>query len=427
MSTFRPSTSKLSKAASVSAVLGLAVALAAVAAGPQGANPPGQRELPSFLEEFRGGKERALSLFLDDFAADRETPLVVAEVSFPSAVGKVHGFWARPDNPQRLPAVLLIYDEAAWTAWMKTNTRQLASIGYEVLVVNLQQRRDAAAKVGAGAFTDEAALAELSAAVRWLRSRAGVLPNRLGVVAWGWSGGQALALAAAAPLQACVLCDARLPSEPGVVAGLRETPLLGVFSGGDKTGQRKLSDFQTLLASQKVVCKVHVTGSVQPGFMGPPEQKAYAHDAAEDAWFAIFNFLEKHVEDARPSGVAVAPGAGAAPTNAPVATIADIMRAVNEPSGLRGALSKALEQQPSNDRQWARIRANAALVAEAGAWLRVRTPSKGAIEHWTKQAQAFTGAAEAMVAAADKKDYQAAQRSLVMLAEQCAACHDEHR
>jgi dienelactone hydrolase len=422
MNTFRPSTYKPSKVACLIAALGLGVALAAFAPGQQGPPPRAHGDSPSFLDEFRGGKARDLPLFLDDFVADKETPLTIGDADFPSAVGKVRGFWARPDSKTRVPAVLLVYDEATWTDWMKTNSRHLASIGYEVLLVNVQPRRIAAGESVAGA-TDEATLAELLAAVRWLRGRSAVLPNRLGVVGWGWSGGQALALASATSMQACVICDASLPTAQSVVVGLRETPLLGLFAGADKPSQRTLAGFRTLVAAQQVPWKERAFAGARPGFMGPPERKAYDHDAAEEAWVAIYNFLEKHVEDARPSGLAVA----STPAQQPVATIADIMRAVNEPTGLRGTLSKALEQKPSNDRQWARMRANAALVAEAGAWLRMRTPSKGPVEHWHKQARAFTGAAKALVAAADKKDYPAAQRSLVMLAEHCAACHEEHR
>jgi hypothetical protein len=296
-----------------------------------------------------------------------------------------------------------------------------------VLALNVHKRRVAAFRSAVEGQVDEATLAELSGAVRWLRGRADVLPNRLGAVGWGWSGFQVLALASAMPLQACVICDAPLPSEPSLFVGLRESPLLVLFGGADKASQADRVAFHKLLAVHDVSCKFHVADGAHAGFMGPPEEKTFAHDAAEDAWVAIYNFLEKHVEDARPSGLAAAAGAGQAPMPKQVATIADIMRAVNEPTGLRGALSKALEQEPKTDRQWLRIRSNAALVAEAGALLEMRKPVKGPIDHWKKQARAYTAAAEAMVGAADQKDYPAMQRGLVLLAEQCAACHDEHR
>ena len=385
-------------------MLGVALAAAVVAAPAESGNAT--RDLPPFLEDFQAGQLRDLPLFLDDFFADRETPVVARAVEFPGAAGPVHGYWARPERAQPLPAALLVYDQAPWTAWMQTNARQLASIGYEVLALNVQRHRLAAA----GAFTDEAALAELSAAVRWLRGRKDVLPNRLGVVGWGWSGGQALALAAALPVQACVLCDAPLPNEAGVILGLRGTPVLAVY-GANAANAKELPAFNKRLAARQGVCKLHVAPQVHAGFMGPPASKEYVHDAAEDAWVEIYNFLEKYVEDARPNELPAKPASS-------VATIADLMRAVNEPAGLRGTLSRALEQEPKNERQWGQIRANAALIAEAGAWLQARTPPKGLAGHWQKQAQAFTAAATAIVDAADRHDYAGARQRLAKLAGQ---------
>jgi hypothetical protein len=154
--------------------------------------------------------------------------------------------------------------------------------------------------------------------------------------------------------------------------------------------------------------------------MGPPGTPAYVHDAAEQAWVDIYNFLEKHLEDARPA----APGA---PAFKSIATIADIMRSVNESAGLRGAVGKALEQEPKGPKQWQRIRANAALMAEAGQSLERLQPSSGPAGLWKEQAEAFTAGAEAIVHAADQRDYPAAQRALTQLAERCAACHAIYR
>ena len=177
--------------------------------------------------------------------------------------------------------------------------------------------------------------------------------------------------------------------------------------------KEKLSAFRQLLVANKVPCQFHVAEGVQAGFLGPPEKKPYAHDAAEDAWLAIYNFLEKHVEDAGPPDP---PSLGPAGARWPRLRISC---APNQPTGLRGGLGKALEQKPGSLKEWQRIRANAALMAEAGAWLRRQSPPKGPSGHWQEQAQAFTQAAEALVNAADQRDYLAAQRGLAQLAGQC--------
>jgi dienelactone hydrolase len=416
MSTFPRSicwSNKAARMAGVSAVAFVTVALVSAWPQPAPQNSDKAQGLSPFLEDFQAGKPRMLAPFLDDFFADTEIHVVAKAVRFASAVGPVEAFWARPDHKQALPAALLVYDDDSWAKWMEVNARHLAGIGYEVLTVNVHERRRASN--AAAGFTDEATLAQLSAAVRWLRGRSEVLPNRLGVVAWNWSGGQALALASATSLQACVVCDAPLPSEHGLIVGLRGTPMLVVCAKG-KRGD--LAVFRQRLGAHQVLCKIHAASGVQSGFMGPPDRKSFSHDAAEDAWVAIYSFLEKHVEDARPPAVESLQS---------TATIADIMRAVNEPGGLRGVLSKALEQEPNGAKQWQRIRANAALMAESGGWLQSQPPPKGPEGHWKEQAQVFRAAAEAIVQAADQRDYAAARRGLQHLAGQCAACHQEHR
>jgi dienelactone hydrolase/cytochrome c556 len=355
--------------------------------------------------------------FLDEFRANKEVPVVEEEITFPSAAGPVRANWGRPGNKDPLPALLLVYDDEAWTAWMKTNVRNLAGIGYEVVALNVAKQRQSAVKAGAGPFTDQAALAVMSGAVRWLRGRPTVAPGRMGVIGWNWSGGQALALASAMSLQACVVCEAPLPTEAGIILGLRGKSVLGVYAARDKGSQKELPAFRKLLADQQVPGKFHVA-STDRGFMGPPGNRPCANQVAEDTWVEIYNFLEKHVEDA----VAGHEVSGKGP-----ATIADIMRAVNEPSGLRGAISKALEKEPAGERQWQSVRANAALIAEAGVWLQQQSPAKGQVGHWKEQSRAYTAAAEEVVHAADRRDYAGARQGLVRLAGQCASCHLEHR
>jgi dienelactone hydrolase len=398
MSTSRPSTCKWSKPAAAAGALGLALCLAG-APGGRSEPPPTQRDLPPFLQLFKG---------------DKAPPVGGKQISFASAIGTGTGYVARPETREVLPAVLLIAGEEGLTDWLKESARDLASVGYVVLAV---------APPPGGAHPDEQALAESWAALRWLRRRTDVLPDRVGVVGWSRGGGLALELAAAAPVQACVVCDAPVPEDPALVPRLRGTAVLGLFAGQDSAAQKALPAFRKALAEARLSHKVHVYDGARAGFMGPPERKAYDREAADRAWVEVYEFLGKYVEDAAPACPAAAP-TGAAPA---VATIADLMRAVNEPTGVRGALIQALEQEPAGPRQWERVRADAALIAEAGTLLQGRTPPKGSRAHWLEQARAFTAAAESLVSAADRRDYPAARRGLKELGERCAACHEQHR
>ncbi len=383
--------------------LGLALLVLAGASGTRSAPPPPEDEPSPFLKLFKGTKP---------------PPVVAKNITFASAVGSGSGYLARPDTSERLPAILLIPGKEGLTDWMKEATRDLASVGYVALAVAPQHGGNRPSDPA-----DEKDLAELWAALRWLRRRPDIQPDRVGVVGWSRSGGLALALAEATSLQACVVCDAHVPDDPALLARLRGTALLGLFGGKEPAVGKAAATFRKALTKAGLPNKVVVYDSAGAGFMGPPESKGYDSEVADRAWIEVYEFLGKYVEDALPC-TAAAPSTGAPPA---VATIADVMRAVNGPTKVRDALSQELKEKPAGPRQWDHVRADAALIAEAGNLLQARTPRKGAHDHWLEQAKAFTAAAQTIVSAADRRDYPAAQRGLKELGERCAACHEQHR
>jgi hypothetical protein len=186
------------------------------------------------------------------------------------------------------------------------------------------------------------------------------------------------------------------------------------------------ANFQKALTRAGIPHKLLAYPGARPGFMCPAE-KTYERDAAEAAYFEVYEFLGKYVEDAPSNNPAVGPEARPVSAQKAFATIADIMRAVNEPTGVRGALAEALATRPGKRQDWQRVRAGAALLAEAGNLLRVRTPPKGSREHWREQVEAYSTAAEGILQAADRRDYPAARRGLQELSARCAACHRLHR
>jgi carboxymethylenebutenolidase len=407
-STCRPSSAAAAAGKAAVFLLALAYGPGTPAQPPSKPSPPGK--LPPFLDEFRARNEPAV---------------LSREVCFPSATGTVRGYLARQDTREALPAVLLIHDQAGPSDWIKQSARELASIGYVVLALDLGKRVPASGKSPgpAAALADEPTLADLSAAVRWLRRRPDVLPERIGVVGWSWGADQALALAAATPLQACVVCYGTLADDAALFAGLRTTPLLVIVAGKE----RSLPAFRKALEAARIHHRIRVYEDVSQGFMTPRPGKQHAHAETEQAWVEIYNFLGKYVEDAPDNGPAFAGAAKSSPRDSAAATIADIMRAVNEPTGVRGALIRALEKKPGGPQEWESVRAHAALIAEAGALLEHRRPRKGAHAHWLHEARAYTAAARAVVAAADRQDYEGARHALGALGERCAACHKQHR
>jgi hypothetical protein len=223
-----------------------------------------------------------------------------------------------------------------------------------------------------------------------------------------------------------VVCDGPFSDEPALLAGLRGTPVLGVFAG-KAGGAKALPAFRRALARAGIPHKVAVFHGAEPGFMCPANGAVYARDAAERAYVEVYEFLGKYVEDAPQNGPAARPAAGSLAPEKALASIADLMRAVNEPTGVRGTLAEALARTPGKRQDWERVRANAAVIAETGNLLRARTPAKGSREHWLQQVAAYTEAAEDIVEAADRRDYAGARRGLQELSARCAACHRLHR
>jgi hypothetical protein len=201
--------------------------------------------------------------------------------------------------------------------------------------------------------------------------------------------------------------------------------VLGIFAGNERITQKGLPAFQKALSESQIVHRIKVYEGVKAGFMGPPAQKPYAHEAADKAFVEIYEFLGKYVEDAPENNLKVQ--AGSLATGNSSLSIADIMLAVNAPDGVRGTLMKSMEREPASQAQWDRVRANAALVAEVGNLLRSRRPPKGKLPDWMEQTKAYTSAAEIIIGSAERRDYISASRGLKDLASRCASCHQKHR
>jgi hypothetical protein len=236
-----------------------------------------------------------------------------------------------------------------------------------------------------------------------------------------------LALAACTPLQACVICDGPVTDDPAIISGLRGTPVLGIFAGNENSARKVVPAFQKALADSHILHRIKEYQEVGSGFMGPPEAKAYAHEAADRAFVEIYEFLGKYVEDTPDNTSNGQPGSSSLTGENSILSIADIMLAVNAPDGVRGTLIKTLEKEPGNAKQWDRVRANAALMVEAGNLLQARRPPKGKHPQWIEQTKAYSSAAEVIVAAAERRDYSGARRGLKELASRCSSCHEKHR
>ncbi len=359
-----------------------------------GAEKPGPRALPPFLEEFKVA----------------EIPVTRNEVTIPTALGPLRGFLARPATAEALPAVLML-GAAGLDENMKRHVADLAGVGYVVLAIDLKKQ------------DSERALTQTSAALRWLKRREDLTRDQLGVVGWGWGGSQALAVAAEARLQGCVVVDPTSLGDRRLLPGLHGTQVLVLFAGLEKEYQPLLKEFRSTFAELQIPHKIHVYDGVRAGFMEAKEGDA-AFNIAEKAWVEMYEFLGKHVEDA---GETPAVATNSQMASSSSLTIADIMRSVNSANGVRGAMMQALAKEPASDKDWRQIRSQAALIAETGRLLERRTPPKGPDNHWRQEAAKFAAVADLLVISAEQKNYAEVTRAVEQLSQRCAECHKRHR
>lgn len=394
---------------------GLAVVLLTLAAS-LGAGDQSGRQLP------------ALPPFLDVFQSTHQITVATQQVEWTSAVGKHEGLLARSDDDQRLPALVVIASGDAGNEFYARTAHELAQIGYAALVVEIEAKStfdasDVAAR--------ERTLARLSAAVRWLRDRDDVFADRIGVLGWDDSAAWALELAADQHLQACVLCDGRLPRQIGAAAAsqLRDAGVLLIrgTAGGSLLDGELAAQFSQSLDEAGVEHRLFEFDEAKPGFMAPGRKEVFNQHAADRAWFETYEFLGHHVEDADVKQLLADRATGASQPLQQLATIADLMRAVNAPTGVRGQLALSLQELPADEKAWKLVGSRAALMADSGELLVTLTPPQGSTASWLRHTIAYRDAAAAISAAAGRHDLAAAQQALLRLNETCGKCHLDHR
>lgn len=398
---------------------------------PTPSQPPG-----SARETAERTRPKDKVLFLDRFLSQFKVTIVTRPVTWTSAIGEHRGLLVRPESNEQLPGVLLIANEQSNEFFVQA-ARDLSGIGYVVLVVEIDPRRTKASPGQAPSENEklceqERVLAQLSAAVRWLRRRPDVFPDKLGALGWGGSAPTALKLAAAQRLEGAVLVDAALPLllDAPLSVELRNTAVLVAQGTADQAAahRKALAQFKGTLTAAKIGNRVVEFKTAKPGFMDSRSREAFDEKSADQAWFEIYEFLGKYVEDADVTTAFTPPGRphDARPAHS-VASIADLMRAVNGLRGVYPDLVRSLNEPPRGEKDWNLVRARAALLAETGVLLDERTPSRGTPASWRHHVAPYREAASALANSANRRSFFEARQALDRLKTSCEKCHLEHR
>jgi carboxymethylenebutenolidase len=132
-------------------------------------------------------------------------------VDYPSGTSRIEAHIGRPatDSGARLPAVIVIHDNQGLTDAVRDAVRLLAAEGFVALAPDLVSRvasRAEPAPAGRGrrpapvaALSLGQTVQDVTAAFAFLQADAGVDPDRISVVGFGWGGWRAFKLAESTP------------------------------------------------------------------------------------------------------------------------------------------------------------------------------------------------------------------------------------
>src|SRR5438309_2011709 len=118
-------------------------------------------------------------------------------ITYPGDGVNVSAYLAQPDNPGPRPGVIMVHENPGLTEHRQAVTRELAGEGYVVLTPNLFSRiggkppggEDHERHLAIGKATrDEQVHSDLMHGYEYLIARAGVIPDRMGIIGFCMGG-----------------------------------------------------------------------------------------------------------------------------------------------------------------------------------------------------------------------------------------------
>lgn len=230
----------------------------------------------------------------------RSAPHDTAQVHLGPTPGGTGAFVAWPAGRGPAPAVIVVHEWWGLNEQIRGTARRLAREGYVAIVPDLyhgevtddpDRARELAQGLGEGR-----ALADLEAAVAWLRAQPRTAKARIGVLGFCMGGRLAQLMALQSrDLTAAVMYYGRPETDPAKLAPLR-VPLQGHFGAEDQgIPPDRVAELRAALEKAGKAVEIYLYAGAGHAFMheGRPTYRA---DAARLAWARTLAFLQKHLK-----------------------------------------------------------------------------------------------------------------------------------
>ena len=231
----------------------------------------------------------------------------------------INAYFARPIGPGPFPSMVVIHHMPGWDEWSIEITRKFAHHGYNAICPNLYSRNgpgspdDVAARVrAAGGVPDAQVMADVAAAIDWLRAYP-ASNGRVGVIGFCSGGRHTFLAACTVPgIDAAVNCwggnvvvedkSQLTPLRP--VAPIDYTaklacPLLGLFGNDDKNpSPAAVARLEEELKRFGKAYEFHRYDGAGHGFFAYTRE-GYRQQQAMDGWDKVWAFLQRHLTSNR--------------------------------------------------------------------------------------------------------------------------------
>lgn len=239
------------------------------------------------------------------------TSLTTGEVSIPTRDGNMPAFRAMPLQGRSFPVVLVVQEIFGVHEHIKDVCRRLAKLGYLAIAPELYARQGDVSKLSdieeirkvVSRVPDAQVMADLDAAVSWVKASGDGDIEKLGITGFCWGGRIVWLYAAHNPqLKAGVAWYGRLvgnpselqPKHPVDVARNVNAPVLGLYGGNDPgIPLDTIERMQTSLKAAKSPSHIVVYPDMPHGFHAD-YRPSYRKQQAEDGWNRLREWLKQH-------------------------------------------------------------------------------------------------------------------------------------
>lgn len=230
--------------------------------------------------------------------------IVTETVTFPSEGGaQIQGYLARPKSattPQ--PAVIVVHENRGLTPHEQDMARRYAKAGFVALAVDLLSRQGGSEKfptpqektAAIGQTKDDETVADMAAAVKYLKGTDWVKGSKVGITGYCWGGGRTNLAAVRIPdIAAAVPYYGPVPQNLDEVKNM-QAALLAFYGGTDQRINAGIPGFEEKLKQYNKTYEIKIYDGAGHAFnndTGPNFNAA----AAADAWQRAVTWFNKYL------------------------------------------------------------------------------------------------------------------------------------